>query len=103
MKKKGMFIKIREIVSKIPRGKVMSYRDVARLLKLKDARVVGWALMGNQDVNIPCHRVVKAEGFLAKNYSLGSWKEQKRRLKLEGISFIKKDQVDLRKHYWKIY
>lgn len=102
MKRKGTFIKIRNIVSKIPKGKVATYGDVAEAVGLRDARIVGWALRGNQDPKIPCHRVVKKDGFLAKSYSLGGWKEQKKRLRLEGISFIKKNQIDLKKHFWKI-
>ncbi len=102
MKKKKTFEKIREIISKIPKGKVTTYGDIAKALKLKDARLVGWALWGNQNPDVPCHRIVKKGGFLAKNYSLGGWQEQKRRLKNEGIDFIKKDQVDLQKHYYQI-
>jgi len=102
MKRKGVFITIRGIVSKIPKGKVTTYGDIAKSLRLESARTVGWAVMGNQDSNIPCHRVVKKDGYLAKNYSLGGWDEQKKRLKCEGVNFIKKYQVDLKKHYWKI-
>lgn len=115
MQNKGVFIKIRGLVSRIPKGKVVTYGDIANSLGMIDTRIVGWALQNNQDLHppkfsqknwegkkIPCHRVVKKQGFLAKNYSLGSWKEQKRRLKLEGVHFVKENQVDLRKHYWKI-
>jgi len=102
MKRKGLFITIRSIVSKIPKGKVVTYGDIARVLGLRNSRIVGWALRGNQDPNIPCHRVVKKNGFLAENFSLGTWKEQKRLLKAEKVKFIKKNQVDLNKHYWQI-
>jgi methylated-DNA-protein-cysteine methyltransferase-like protein len=97
-----VFDKIRKIVSKIPKGKVATYGDIANSVGLADARVVGWAMMGNQDAEVPCHRVIKKNGFLAKNYSAGGWKEQKRRLGPEGIHFIKENQIDLKKHYWKI-
>lgn len=97
MKEKGIFLKIRKIVSKIPRGKVVTYEDVVKALGVKDARIVGWALMENRDPKIPCHRVVKKDGFLAKNYSLEAWKEQKRRLKAEEVHFISKTQVNLKK------
>jgi methylated-DNA-protein-cysteine methyltransferase-like protein len=99
---KGVFERIREVVKKIPRGKVVTYGKVAEFLNLRDIRMIGWALYGNRDSKIPCHRVVKKDGFLAKNYSLGGWKEQKRRLEKEGIEFIKENQVNLKKHLLKL-
>ncbi|MBI2574106.1 MAG: MGMT family protein [Candidatus Wildermuthbacteria bacterium] len=95
-----VFKKIREIVKKIPQGKVMTYGDVARIAGTRDSRLVGWALRGNQDPAIPCHRVVRSYGVLAPRYSLGTWKGQKERLAKEGIQFAKEDQVDMAKHHW---
>lgn len=94
-----IFEKIRRIVAQIPKSKVATYGQVAKLAGINDARVVGWALWGNQDPKIPCHRVVKAGGVLATNYSLGGWLEQKERLRKEGV-FINKARVDLRKCLW---
>ncbi|MFA6518981.1 MAG: methylated-DNA--[protein]-cysteine S-methyltransferase [Candidatus Shapirobacteria bacterium] len=90
---------IRNLVKTIPKGKVMTYGDVGKILNLKSARVVGWALKGNQDPLIPCHRVVQKAGFLAQNYSLGTWIEQKRRLVVDGVTFIKDNQVDMTRHH----
>lgn len=92
-----LFRKIRKIVAKIPKGKVATYGQVAKLAGISDARVVGWALWENQDLKVPCHRVVKKDGFLAAKYSLGGWQEQRKRLESEGITFVKPDQVDLKK------
>lgn len=100
MKRQGIFDQIRDIVAQIPTGKVATYGQVAKLAEIGDARVVGWALYGNQDPKIPCHRVVKAGGLLAGNYSLGGWREQKRRLVGERIIFAKPNQVDLEGHQW---
>lgn len=97
---KGSFEKIRTIVKKIPKGKVATYGDIARMAGIKDARQVGWALWSNQDPTIPCQRVIKKDGTLAKDYSLGGWKEQKARLLPEGITFIEELKVDLKKHLW---
>lgn len=86
IKNKGIFLKIREEVKKIPNGQVKSYGEIARIVGTK-ARVVGWALRGNENMSIPCHRVIKSNGELADNFSLGNWPEQKRRLEAEGIQF----------------
>lgn len=99
-KRSNTFHKIRSIVAQIPKGKVLTYGEVAKLAAIKDARVVGWALRGNQNPAIPCHRVVKANGFLARNYSLAGWQEQKRRLETEGIEFIQTNQHDIDKHHF---
>ena len=50
-------------VKKIPRGKVVSYGDIARKLKTSP-RAVGQALKRNFDKRVPCHRVVMADGRL---------------------------------------
>lgn len=99
-KSTGLFERIRKVVRKIPKGKVATYGQVASMVKTKDARKVGWALWGNIDPKIPCHRVVRADGTLAPNYSLEGWQGQKRRLLPEGVNFKKINQVDLTKYLW---
>ncbi len=122
------FTKIYDVVKQIPEGKVATYGQIARILKTKDARKIGWALHGNKDPKIPCHRVVSKDGKVAENYGsflprkpaqnhtsrrertvlksregrLGGdgWREQKRKLTEEGISFIGERQVDLKKYLW---
>ena len=98
--KKGIFYKIRKIVAKVPAGKVTTYGSVAQLTGIKDARIVGFAMHGNKDLKIPCHRVVNSRGGLAVNYAFGGDQEQRLRLKNEGVTFIGEHEVDLRKHLW---
>jgi len=56
--------KVYEIVRKIPRGKIMTYKRVAKLVGQPKAwRAVGNAL--NKNLNkktIPCHRVIRSNG-----------------------------------------
>jgi len=101
-KNNGVFERIRKIVGRVPKGKVLTYGDVAKLAGINNPKLVGWAMRGNQDPMVPCHRVVKKDGFLAEGYSLGGYKEQKRRLKKEGIKFILENQLDISKHRAKI-
>jgi len=52
------------VVRKIPKGKTMSYGQIAKILKTSP-RAVGRALKKNKDYkNIPCHRVIKSDGTL---------------------------------------
>jgi methylated-DNA-[protein]-cysteine S-methyltransferase len=57
--------RVLEIVKQIPRGKTMSYGEVAlQAGNSKAARAVGMIMSKNWDLEIPCHRVVKADGTI---------------------------------------
>ena len=74
--------RVYEVVKRIPKGEVRSYRWVAEQLgDPKLARAVGQALGCNQRSDlIPCHRVVRTDGSLG-GYAWGLAK--KRRLLAE--------------------
>lgn len=79
------FQKIYKIVSSIPKGKTMTYKQVAEIVGTTP-RVVGFALHANKDPkNIPCHRVIKSNGTLAKGYAFGGKEKQKEMLEKEGV------------------
>ena len=55
--------KVYRVVKKIPKGKVMTYKQVARALgKPRAYRAVGNVLNKNIDLKIPCHRVIRSDG-----------------------------------------
>lgn len=95
------FDRVYRFVRKIPKGRVVTYGQIAEALGTKDARKVGWALHSNKDEATPCHRVINKEGRLAKNFAFDGAKEQKRRLEVEGVGFIDEMHVDLKRHLWK--
>lgn len=80
--------KVLTIVKKIPKGKVMTYKEVALKLGNRNlARAVGQALKRNPyPIVIPCHRVIRSDGKIG-GYALGVDKK-KRLLKKEGIIII---------------
>jgi len=91
------FINIYRVVSKIPKGKVMTYKQVAQKASVKNPRYVGFAIHQNTNIiKVPCHRVIKSDGKLAAGYAHGGIKKQKERLEKEGIEFYK-DEVDFKK------
>jgi methylated-DNA-[protein]-cysteine S-methyltransferase len=92
--------RVLELVSKVPRGKVTTYKEIARAIGNPGAcRAVGGALANNPSpIKIPCHRVVKSNGELG-GYKLGS-REKERLLSAEGI-VIKDGKVDLKKHLFR--
>jgi len=55
--------KVFDVVKKIPSGKVLTYKEVAHLAGSPKAwRAVGNILHSNYNNEIPCHRVVRADG-----------------------------------------
>lgn len=51
------------VVSKIPKGKVLTYKEVARKIgRPKSYRAVGNVLNRNTDPKVPCHRVIRSDG-----------------------------------------
>lgn len=101
MNKGNLFKRIYSLVKKIPTGRVATYGQIAKILEIKDARKIGWALHANRDPDCPCHRVVNKEGRLAPNFAFDGPKEQRRRLLAEGISFKNQSNVDLSRHLWR--
>lgn len=56
-------IDVYEVVRNIPRGKTMTYSEVAQSAGYPGAaRAVGTALSKNFDPEVPCHRVVRSDG-----------------------------------------
>ena len=87
--------KVYEIVSHIPKGKVMTYGQVAKLAgNPKASRAVGNILNQNRDTKkVPCHRVVRSDGAIS-GYAFGGGKVKSEKLKKEGVEF-KGKKVDL--------
>lgn len=56
--------KVVDVVKKIPKGKTMTYGEVAYLAGSRGAaRAVGTLMKNNKDKTVPCHRVVAANGI----------------------------------------
>ncbi len=87
--------KVYEVVKNIPKGKVLTYQDVAKLAGSPGAsRAVGSAMKNNPDKTIiPCHRVVGSDGGM-HGYAFGGEKVKREILKKEGV-LIKGNKVDL--------
>ena len=81
--------KVFRVVRKIPKGKVLSYKIVAKLAGNSQAwRAVGNILNKNPDPKtIPCHRVIKSDG------KIGGYKEGIKKK----ISLLKKEGLEIKK------
>ncbi len=59
--------RVLDIVRKIPKGKVMTYKQVAKKAGSENAsRAVGSILKGNYNPEIPCHRVIRSDGVVGE-------------------------------------
>jgi O-6-methylguanine DNA methyltransferase len=54
---------VKKVVRSIPRGSVLTYGEVAyKAGRPGAARAVGIIMSSNDDMTMPCHRVIRADG-----------------------------------------
>ena len=84
-------IKVWKAISKIPRGQVRTYKELAKSIKKpKAARAVANACGKNPyPIKIPCHRVIRSDGSLGGYSGKGGISTKKDILKKEGFNFGK--------------
>lgn len=76
--------KVWEVTKKIPKGKITTYKQIAKKLNTKAYRAIGTALNKNPFApTVPCHRVVNSNGNIG-GFARGSTQKIKM-LKKEGI------------------
>ena len=98
------FERVYNLVSSIPKGKVATYGQIARMLNApKWSQVVGYALHANPRPGIiPCHRVVDRFGQVCSAFAFGGAGVQRRLLEEEGIVFEADGKIDLKKFQWNV-
>ncbi len=91
----NFYKRVYAVVQKIPKGKVANYGMVAQATGFKNlARQVGFALHANpQPDQIPCYRVVFADGSLSPAFAFGGINMQRKLLREEGVIFDKNGKV----------
>jgi len=84
----------------IPQGNVATYSEISRIIGRPRAyRTVGNILHRNPNPKkIPCHRIVSANGVLARNFAFGGIVGQKEKLEREGVEVRENNTVDLKKY-----
>ena len=97
------FEKVYTILRTVPKGKVVTYGQLAKMAgSPKAARAVGLCMKTNPDApRTPCHRVVASDGSL-HGYSAGNGIPTKKKMLLdEGVAFIG-NNVDLDISRWEV-
>jgi O-6-methylguanine DNA methyltransferase len=93
--------RVYEITKIIPKGKVVTYGQLARLSgSPRAARAIGMCMRTNPNApHTPCHRVVGADGSLI-GYSGGDGVSTKKKMLIEEGVFFIDDKVDLTRSQW---
>lgn len=94
---RGFFQRVYDVVATIPRGKVMTYGQIASVLGgFYSGRTVGFAMRAApRERNLPCHRVVNKQGEMAPGYCFGGAENQRRMLRKEGVVFKPDGRIDM--------
>ena len=97
--------RVYQLCAKVPRGKVTTYREIARAMRTTAYRAIGQALRRNPYApKVPCHRVVASDGSIGgfKGRTSGpSIREKIRMLEREGITFAKHRVADFSKRLYR--
>ncbi|MHB1863448.1 MAG: MGMT family protein [Gemmatimonadaceae bacterium] len=99
----GVRARIHAVVRKIPRGRVATYGQVARLAGLPGhARQVGYAMaaLGHATL-VPWHRVINVQGRVSpRRAGPGAGLRQRQLLEREGVRFDEAGRVSLERYGW---
>lgn len=98
----NFFQRVYEVVATIPKGKVMTYGQIARRLGgNRSGRTVGFAMRAAPEaLKLPCHRVVNRLGEMAPGFVFGGAERQRRLLAKEGVVFLPDGRIDMARSQW---
>ena len=97
----SFYRRARDIIKKVPQGKVATYGQVAALAgNHRAARQIAWVLhSSSSEDNLPWHRIINTQGRISLRPGWG-YEEQKALLLREGVTFDRNDRVDLKRYLW---
>ncbi len=99
--KKFSHVSVYEVVKRIPRGRIATYGQIAKMIGRCTARMVGYALAAlPAGMPVPWHRVINHKGEISPRAGGDGATRQRRLLEKEGIRFDRKGRVDLEKFRW---
>jgi methylated-DNA-protein-cysteine methyltransferase-like protein len=93
--------RVYRIVRRIPRGRVMTYGQIAILLgEGYTPRTVGFVMHGADESNTPWHRVINSQGRCSTGRVVLPADKQQRMLESEGVEFSQAGRCDLERVIW---
>lgn len=98
----GAYARIYRVVRRIPRGRVASYGQIAKLAGGCTARMVGYAMASvPSDEDLPWHRVINSRGTISPRAGGDGHLVQRALLEAEGVVFDRKGRVDWDRWGWR--
>lgn len=92
--------RVYEVVRRIPRGRVMTYGQLAEIFgEGYTPRTIGF-VMHASDENTPWHRVINRQGACSTARVLLPQDKQQRMLEAEGVRFDECGRCDLERYLW---
>jgi methylated-DNA-protein-cysteine methyltransferase related protein len=92
--------RVYRIVRRIPRGRVMTYGQLAEILgEGYTPRTIGFVMHGSNN-NTPWHRVINAQGACSTGRVVLPHDKQQRMLEAEGVKFNERGRCDLQSFLW---
>jgi methylated-DNA-protein-cysteine methyltransferase-like protein len=93
--------RVYELVKQIPRGRVMTYGQIAEILgEGYTARTVGYVMHGADAEKVPWQRVINAQGKCSTGRMTMPINLQQNMLEQEGVEFSDKGKCDLGMFQW---
>lgn len=92
--------RVYEIVRRIPRGRVMTYGQIAEILgEGYTARTIGFVMHASGD-QTPWHRVINARGACSTGKVVLPEDKQQRLLESESVQFDERGRCNLERYLW---
>ena len=98
---KGYRERVYRIVERIPRGRVMTYGQIAEILgEGYTPRTVGFVMHAADEERTPWQRVINSQGACSTARVVLPPDKQQRMLEAEGIVFDARGRCDLKRYRW---
>jgi len=92
--------RVYQIVRRIPRGRVMTYGQIAYILgEGYTPRTVGF-VMHSANADLPWHRVINSQGRCSTGRVVLPADKQQRMLEMEGVEFDNHGKCELAEYLW---
>ena len=103
MSKRHLSFHFVQVVGAIPKGKVATYGQIAKLAGYPGyARQVGSTLKNlPRDTELPWYRVINAQGRISFPPGSSAYRKQKELLEAEGV-LVQSNRISLRRFGWEI-
>jgi methylated-DNA-protein-cysteine methyltransferase-like protein len=100
-KRETFYQAVWNLVRTVPRGRVVTYGQVATWLgSPRAARAVGYAMFSVREADVPWQRVVNHQGRISIGGALHRPERQRELLEQEGVELDASGRIDLEEYRW---